>query len=169
MFGYALFSRFYSFRSLSLSVSLSLGVYSILRSILYVDLSETSHFWSRSRSRWEKRFRSGPGEKKILVPVPTGKIFRSRSPQKQIFRSRSRSPQKQILVPVTVKKIILVPIPVKKRNLVTGPGPLCPSLIICVYIVYETIMRWTFIFQKCILSIRNIQMPKKHFFFKVVT
>ncbi len=38
---------------------------------LKIDMSGTSHFWSRSR--WEKKFRPGPGEKKILVPVPVKK------------------------------------------------------------------------------------------------
>jgi len=85
-------------------------------------MSGTIHFWSRTRSRWEKRFRSGPGpvEKNILVPVPARKSFRS--------RSRSRSLHKQILVPVPVKKNILVPVLVKKRNLVPFPGPFCSSL-----------------------------------------
>jgi hypothetical protein len=115
-----------------------------------LDMSRTSHFWSWSRSRWEKKFHPGlgPGEKKILVPVPAGKSF----------RSQSRSLQKQILVPVPVKNILVtvpvqknilvpvlfrknfgagpVPVPVKKRNLVPvpvpippGPGTLCPSLL----------------------------------------
>ncbi len=41
-------------------------------------MSGASHFWSRSR--WEKKFRPGPGpgEKKILVPVQEKKKFWSR-------------------------------------------------------------------------------------------
>ncbi len=51
-----------------------------------LDISGTSHFWSRSR--WEKKFRPGPfrnkfwcrsQSKKILVPVPVKNKFWSRS------------------------------------------------------------------------------------------
>ncbi len=95
--------------------------------------------WSRSRSRCRR--------KKILVPVPAGKSFRSWSLQKQILVPVS---VKNIFVTVPVQKkhfgpgpvqkkfwcwsqskkiLVPVPIPVKKRNLVPGPGPLCSSLI----------------------------------------
>jgi hypothetical protein len=65
----------------------------------WVDMSGTSHFWSRSR--WEKRFRPSPdpGEKKfwsrplqkqILVPVPVKNILVTVPVQKKTFWSRSR-------------------------------------------------------------------------------
>jgi hypothetical protein len=59
-----------------------------------LDMSRTSHFWSRSR------------REKVLVPVLVlaGKSFRSRSrSQSKIFWSRSRS-KKHILVPVLFRK-----------------------------------------------------------------
>ncbi len=41
-----------------------------------VDISGTSHFWSRSRSRREKNFGPGPGEKKFGPgPGAGGKKF----------------------------------------------------------------------------------------------
>ncbi len=39
----------------------------------HIDMCGTSHFWSRSRR--EKNFGPGPGEKKILVPVPSETNF----------------------------------------------------------------------------------------------
>ncbi len=59
-----------------------------------------------------KKFRPGPGGEKLLVPVPAGKSF----------RSRSRSLQKQILVPVPVKKNF-GPDPGQKKKFGHGPSP----------------------------------------------
>ncbi len=67
-------------------------------------MSGTSHFWSRSRRK--KNFGPGPGEKKILVPVPPGPLcpslastrqspshprFLDPNPIKSKFQTRTRS------------------------------------------------------------------------------
>jgi hypothetical protein len=55
----------------------------------HIDMSGTSHFWSRSRSRRNKNYSSGLGEKKILVlvlvPVPVKKKIWPRSRTRDHF------------------------------------------------------------------------------------
>jgi hypothetical protein len=92
--------------------------------VTLLDMSGTSHFWSRSRSRREKNFGPGPGpgEKKILVPVAV--------PAKKSLMSWSRSRQKQILAEASSQKYFRYGLGPKKNILVLvlfrknfGAGP----------------------------------------------